>query len=107
MNERLGGMKRTHEFSPSGLTPKSKSRQRERVATRAAKTLFPCSYEGRGAQHPPAAVWSLEEEEALLVFLSKQQATRSPPEWPTFNDKRLWLEASEAVSDRSSKWLAI
>ena len=61
----------SHQYAP-----KSKSRQRKRAITGAAKTL---------STH----AWS--RKEALLVFLS---TSASPPEWPTFNDKLLWNEAS-------------
>ena len=62
------------------------------------------AHKGKAAQ----AAWSPDEEEALLAFLSRRQATASQSlQWLSFKDNCFWLEASEAVSRqtyRSSKY---
>ena len=66
-------------FSPSGFTPKSKNRQSKRGISGASKELFPSSNREGGAHKVKAAqaAWLPDEEEALLAFLSRRQATAS------------------------------
>ncbi len=90
-------MKRFQEFSPSGLTPKSKTRQPlQRGPSRAARPLFPTGQEQMGG----AQQWSRHEEERLLQFLSRKQTDGAFSAWPTFTDAGLWLAASEAVTEQ-------
>ena len=91
--------KRSQGFSPSGLTPRSKFRQRISSSTTATRVLFPLREKG-GAQHQLPPEWSHEEEEALLVHMSRQVAMGIITGWPAprTRGKGFWENASEAVS---------
>ena len=96
-------MKRSQEFSPSGLTPSSKSQQTiQKFPTTTARALFPPRKEG-GAQPASRALlppeWSRQEEEALLVHMSRQVEAGIISGWPAprSQGENFWLKASEAV----------
>jgi len=92
--------KRYQDFSPSGLTPKAKSRtQSLRAKPSTAKNLFACDDREEGGA---PQLWSRREEEGLVQFLFKQEADSVFSKWPPFGDGKLWAAASEIVTKEAS-----